>query len=60
MYLFVFQRVSGVLLCFGQPEQSLLSVSHGHVGLPKHQQIFAIEVGINWKNKQENTGVSVG
>lgn len=47
MYLFVLQRASRVLFCFGQPEQSFLLVFHGHVGLPEHEQVFTVEVWID-------------
>lgn len=49
VHLFVLRRVGGVVFGFGQPEQRVLIVFHGHVGLPQHQQVFAVEVWINWE-----------
>lgn len=46
-HLFVFLCASWVILGFAEPQQSFLFVLHGHVGLPKHQQVFAVEVWVN-------------
>lgn len=48
VHLFIFQCASRVIFGFTEPQQSFLFVLHGHVGLPKHQQVFAVEVWINW------------
>lgn len=48
LHLFIFQRAGRVIFGLPQPHQSFLFVLHGHVGLPKHQQVFAVEVWINW------------
>lgn len=47
-HLFVFLCASRIIFGFAEPEQSFQSVLHGHVGLPKHQQVFAVEVWVNW------------
>lgn len=47
-HLFVLQTVSRILFSFGEPEQRLLPVIQGQERLPEHQQVFTVEVWVNW------------